>query len=214
MRARPVAGRGPAPFSRGQGQDKAASVPFSRGQGQHRSAPAPFSRAGQDRSAPRNRGFSRERSLAGPPGVEDALGPGSGSASHAHKAPIRTPERSQRSSGAHDGSRDSRRDDHVARLHDTAQRPHSSSSRPSRGTSGAAVNSPMRSSGMHQGSFLGRMYLQSPIGWHHAAVKLDCVADNKPVTDMRMVCLCVPESPLRPWGSCLRYAGTQSLFDT
>ena len=64
------------------------------------------------------------------------------------RASIRSPEQPQRK-GGHDGSWDSRREDRGDRSRSTAQKQHSSSSRPSKAASGSAAHSPMRSSGAH-----------------------------------------------------------------
>lgn len=148
-RARPGSAWGPAAFSRGQGHERPASVPFSRGQGQDRSG-----------SVPHGRGFQQGRASPAPSRVDNlphgaasGAGPAAGAPYRASsRGRVRTPERSQRSSGGRDGSRDSHRGSHREHSRDTAQRQHSSSSRPSRAASGATGHSPMRSSGaIHNG---------------------------------------------------------------
>ncbi|KAA6419283.1 MAG: hypothetical protein FRX49_10807, partial [Trebouxia sp. A1-2] len=135
----------PAP-PMGRGKDSRSRSGSAPGRG-------PYSRAAQERSAsgPRDRGFPHGRVSSSLPKIHEPLpAPPTGSGPGA--PPSRTPERSQKSSSARNGSkegstaRDRRRDvSHGSR--DTAQRGHSSSSRPSRAASGAIGHSPMRSSG-------------------------------------------------------------------
>ena len=205
-RARPLSGRGPAPFTRGQGQsqDRPVGVPFSRGHGQDRSG-----------SAPRGRSFQQGHVSAASLRVEPPPPPpaGLGGVAPPHRtssrASLRTPERSQRSGGRdRDGSRDSRKDSLRERSRDTVQRQHSSSSRPSRTASGATGHSPMRSSGVQHSRHC--KVSSSLVHWADSALHIELVLSLLSIV-AAVACVLSNTSPSRSVQGAICLATAQTV---